>query len=114
MPSKSVTSFHIVAAQHLPVLIVRYLHHKYLARIQARGTIFESESFYNDVFLEVKNFQPYYTFHHRHFEELQIGSTILKEYLAIESEKEERIALAKKNEKAAHDAIAEKVSSISF
>jgi len=58
---------------------------------------------------EVINFQPYYTFQRRHFEELQIGSTILKEYLAIETEKEERIALAKKNEKAAHDAVAEKV-----
>ena len=68
-----------------------------------------SEWFYHNVFLKVVNFQPYYTFHRRHFEELQIGSVILKEYLAVESEKEERIALAKKNEKATHDAIAEKV-----
>ncbi|KAF8974533.1 hypothetical protein BDZ97DRAFT_1774075 [Flammula alnicola] len=58
---------------------------------------------------EVKNFQPYYTFHRRHLEDLRIGATILQEYITLETEKEERVARAKKSEKAAHDDAAEKV-----
>jgi hypothetical protein len=65
------------------------------------------------VVLEVKNFQPYYIFHERYLEDLKIGTAILKEYITTETTKEERIALAKKNEKEAHDAAAEKARSVS-
>ncbi|KAF9485327.1 hypothetical protein BDN70DRAFT_765690, partial [Pholiota conissans] len=58
---------------------------------------------------EVKNFQPYYIFHKRHIEDLKIGAAILKDYIATETIKEERIARAKKNEKETHEAAMEKV-----
>lgn len=58
---------------------------------------------------EVHNFQPYYTFHRKHMEDLQMGASILKEYIALESQKQDRALTAKKNEKAAHDAAAERV-----
>ncbi|KIM46147.1 hypothetical protein M413DRAFT_305023 [Hebeloma cylindrosporum] len=58
---------------------------------------------------EVNNFQPYYTFHRKHMEDLQMGAGILKEYITLETEKQERAARAKKSEKAAHDAAAERV-----
>lgn len=72
----------------------------------------DSSSF-DIVLLEVKNFQPYYVFHKRHLEDLKIGAAILKDYITTETTKEERTALAKKNEKEAHDAAAEKARSIS-
>jgi len=58
---------------------------------------------------EVVDFQPYYTFNKRNLQDLRVGNTILKEYLAVEIEKEERSARAKKSEKESHDAVAEKV-----
>lgn len=42
-------------------------------------------------------------------EDLRVGNTILRDYLAVEIEKEERTARAKKSEKESHDAVAEKV-----
>ncbi|KAF8165309.1 hypothetical protein B0H34DRAFT_688679 [Crassisporium funariophilum] len=58
---------------------------------------------------EVQDFQPYYRFHRRHTDDLQIGNTVLREYLVLELEKQERAALAKKNEKATIKAAEEKV-----
>jgi len=58
---------------------------------------------------EVHNFQPFYTFNQRHMEDLRIGNSILKDYVDLETEKQERIAQAKKNEKASIEAAAEKV-----
>lgn len=43
-------------------------------------------------------------------EDLQMGAGILKEYITLETEKQDRAARAKKSEKAAHDAAAEKVT----
>jgi hypothetical protein len=43
-------------------------------------------------------------------EDLQMGAAILKEYVTLETEKEERAVRAKRNEKAAHDAAAERVT----
>lgn len=42
-------------------------------------------------------------------EDLQMGASILKEYITLETEKQDRAARAKKSEKAAHDAAAERV-----
>ena len=39
-----------------------------------------------------------------------MGAGILKEYITLETEKQDRAARAKKSEKAAHDAAAEKVT----
>ncbi|KAF9057603.1 hypothetical protein BJ165DRAFT_1421752 [Panaeolus papilionaceus] len=58
---------------------------------------------------EVENFQPFYVFNPRRIEDLKIGAAMLKEYVDLETEKEERRALAKKNEKAAKEAAAERV-----
>ncbi|KAK0206595.1 hypothetical protein DFS33DRAFT_601464 [Desarmillaria ectypa] len=58
---------------------------------------------------EVKNFQPFYTFHPRHMDNLRIGSAILKEAFDLETEKQERAARAKKEEKAVAAAAANKV-----
>ncbi|KAF8812478.1 hypothetical protein BYT27DRAFT_7087790 [Phlegmacium glaucopus] len=58
---------------------------------------------------EVQNFQPYYTFNQRHMEDLRIGSSILKDYIGLETQKQERAAQAKKNQKASIEAAAEKV-----
>ncbi|KAK0468401.1 uncharacterized protein EV420DRAFT_1504284 [Desarmillaria tabescens] len=58
---------------------------------------------------EVKNFQPFYTFHPRHMDSLRIGSAILKEAFDLETEKQERAALARKEEKAVAAAAANKV-----
>jgi len=58
---------------------------------------------------EVQNFQPFYTFNQRHMEDLRIGNNILKEYIDLETEKQERAARSKKNEKASIEAAAEKV-----
>jgi hypothetical protein len=58
---------------------------------------------------EVQNFQPYYTFQRHHIENLRTGATILKEYIDLEIEKQERSARAKKSEKEVHEAAAAKV-----
>ncbi|KAK0453681.1 hypothetical protein EV421DRAFT_1765788 [Armillaria borealis] len=58
---------------------------------------------------EVKNFQPFYIFNPRHMESLSIGSAILKEAFDLETEKQERAARAKKEEKAVAAAAANKV-----
>lgn len=58
---------------------------------------------------EVKNFQPYYTFNPRFMDDLKIGTAILQHFVQLETEKEERAALAKKSEKAVAEAAAEKV-----
>jgi hypothetical protein len=42
-------------------------------------------------------------------EDLQIGNNILVDYIDLETEKQERAALSKKNEKASIEAAAEKV-----
>lgn len=57
----------------------------------------------------MQNFQPFYTFHKRYMEDLRIGSSILKDYLDLETGKQERAARSKKNEKASIEAAAEKV-----
>jgi len=58
---------------------------------------------------EVQNFQPYYIFNPRHMEDLRIGNSILKDYIDLETQKQERMAQAKKNEKASIKAATEKV-----
>jgi len=58
---------------------------------------------------EVKNFQPYYTFNPRFMDDLKIGAAILQHFVQLETEREERAALAKKSEKAVAEAAAEKV-----
>jgi len=58
---------------------------------------------------EVQNFQPFYTFNQRHMEDLRIANSILKDYIDLETEKQERAARSKKNEKASIEAAAEKV-----
>lgn len=63
---------------------------------------------------KVQNFQPYYTFNQRHMEDLRIGNSILKDYIDLETEKEERAARAKKNEKASIEAAAKKVDICDF
>jgi hypothetical protein len=47
-------------------------------------------------------------------EDLQMGASILKEYITLEVEKQDRAARAKKSEKAAHDAAAERVTDTIF
>ncbi|EKM80075.1 hypothetical protein AGABI1DRAFT_113299 [Agaricus bisporus var. burnettii JB137-S8] len=58
---------------------------------------------------EVKDFQPYYTFYPRHMDDLRLGAIILREHVNLETEKAERAARAKANEKANAAAAAEKV-----
>jgi len=58
---------------------------------------------------EVQNFQPFYTFNRRHMEDLRMGNSILADYIDLETEKQERAARSKKNEKASIEAAAEKV-----
>jgi len=58
---------------------------------------------------EVKNFQPYYTFNRNRLENLRTGAIILKEYIDLEVEKQERADRSKKGEKEAREAAAEKV-----
>ncbi|KAG2013614.1 hypothetical protein CC2G_010503 [Coprinopsis cinerea AmutBmut pab1-1] len=58
---------------------------------------------------EVENFQPYYKFNHRYEEDLKLGAEILKEFIKLYQEKDERAALAKRSEKAVAEAAHEKV-----
>ena len=57
----------------------------------------------------MQNFQPFYTFNRRHGDDLRIGNSILVDYIELETEKQERAARSKKNEKASIEAAAEKV-----
>ena len=47
-------------------------------------------------------------------EDLKMGAAILKEYIDVETEKQERVDKAKKSEKAAKEAAAERVSHTSL
>lgn len=58
--------------------------------------------------LQVKDFQPYYSFNPRRMHQLRIGADMLREALTLVSEREARAAQAKKNEKAVAEAAAEK------
>jgi len=57
---------------------------------------------------EVVNFQPYYIFHKSHWNDLLIGHTVLKEFGDREAEKDQRLAKARAEEKAAIEAQKEK------
>ncbi|KAJ7368337.1 hypothetical protein DFH08DRAFT_22961 [Mycena albidolilacea] len=63
---------------------------------------------------EVQDFQPYYTFNPRKKDNLRIGAEVLKAQLDLLTEKEVRAAQAKKDEKAAAAAVAEKVLFLQF
>ncbi|KAI0832429.1 hypothetical protein BC628DRAFT_1346598 [Trametes gibbosa] len=58
---------------------------------------------------QVENFQPYYIFNKRYFEDLKIGAAMIKEALERELVKEERDQRRRADEKAAHDAAVAKV-----
>ncbi|KAJ7180138.1 hypothetical protein C8R43DRAFT_1056151 [Mycena crocata] len=60
-------------------------------------------------FPEVRDFQPYYTFNPRKKDNLRIGADMLREALALVSEKDVRAAQSKREEKAVADAAAEKI-----
>lgn len=58
---------------------------------------------------EVQNFQPFYVWNPRKLVDLQIGNAILNEYLELETEKQERAARSKAEEKQVREAAALKV-----
>ncbi|KAJ6599035.1 hypothetical protein DFH09DRAFT_1303593 [Mycena vulgaris] len=58
---------------------------------------------------EVEDFQPFYTFNPRRMDHLRIGADMLREAIALESEKQARAVQSKKEEKAVADAAAEKI-----
>jgi hypothetical protein len=58
---------------------------------------------------EVDKFQPYYMFNPRFMEDLQLGATILREYLDLLIEKKAKAEYAAKNAKAAQEEVAIKV-----
>ncbi|KAJ7095419.1 hypothetical protein B0H15DRAFT_112395 [Mycena belliarum] len=58
---------------------------------------------------EVEDFQPYYTFNPRRMVNLRIGADMLREVIALESDKQARAVHSKKEEKAVADAAAEKI-----
>ncbi|KAJ7638844.1 hypothetical protein FB45DRAFT_904018 [Roridomyces roridus] len=58
---------------------------------------------------EVVDLQPYYKFNPKKMSCINIGADMLRETLALETEKEARMAQAKKDEKAVANAAAEKV-----
>ncbi|KAG6837449.1 hypothetical protein H0H93_009543 [Arthromyces matolae] len=60
--------------------------------------------------IEVKSFQPYYTFNPRHMDALHTGVSILKEFVDLENERAERAARSKVDQKAVTAAVVEKVS----
>lgn len=62
-----------------------------------------------DLVHKVDNFQPYYTFNPRHMEDLQLGATILRDHLDLQSEKKAKAEFAAKNAKAAQEEAATKV-----
>lgn len=64
--------------------------------------------------MQVVDFQPYYIFHKTRWNDLLIGQSVLKEFEEREAEKEQRLAKARAEEKAAIEAQKEKVESCSF
>jgi len=58
---------------------------------------------------QVDNFQPYYIFNPRSLEDLQLGATILRDYLDLVSDKKARAEYASKTSKAAQEEAATKV-----
>ncbi|KAH8105838.1 hypothetical protein BXZ70DRAFT_917118 [Cristinia sonorae] len=58
---------------------------------------------------EVENFQPFYIFRPRHMGDLQIGNAVIKEVLHIEEAKIQLQERARQEEKAARDAVKDKV-----
>jgi len=58
---------------------------------------------------EVIDFQPYYIFHNSRWNDLLIGYAVLKEFEEREAEKEQHLAKARAEEKAAIEAQKEKV-----
>lgn len=57
------------------------------------------------------NFQPYYVFNPAKLEDATVGCAILKEAFELESEKQARAEVAKREEKAAREAAANNVKS---
>jgi len=62
-----------------------------------------------DGLMQVENFQPFYKFVPRYMDDLRTGAKILRDHLGLETEKAERAARAKANEKADAAAAAERV-----
>ncbi|KAF7965210.1 hypothetical protein HWV62_45069 [Athelia sp. TMB] len=58
---------------------------------------------------EVENFQPFYRFNPKKMTELRIGAAILKEAIELDSEKQERMDRARREEKAAAAAVASNI-----
>jgi len=58
---------------------------------------------------EVKDFQPYYIWNSRKTTELRVGASVLKEALDREIEREERVAHAKREQKALKEIQAKQV-----
>ncbi|KAF8076433.1 hypothetical protein FPV67DRAFT_1618182 [Lyophyllum atratum] len=54
---------------------------------------------------EVQNFQPFYTFNPKRMGDLEIGTAILKEFVDLESERAERAARSKVDQKAVAAAV---------
>ena len=71
-----------------------------LIAYQVRGTNFVDK---------VDKFQPFYMFNPRFIENLQLGATILRDYLDLLSEKKVKAGYAAKNAKAAQEEAAIKV-----
>lgn len=59
--------------------------------------------------VQVKNFQPYYTFNPRRMEDLRTGTAILKEFVDLEAERAERAARSKVDQKAVAAEVANQV-----
>lgn len=59
---------------------------------------------------EVRDFQPYYTFNPKFIDHLRIGAEIIHEAVKVDTERRERMERAKKEEKAAADAVKHNVS----
>ncbi|RXW24717.1 hypothetical protein EST38_g1166 [Candolleomyces aberdarensis] len=58
---------------------------------------------------DVENFQPYYRWHKRHLEDLQVGTEILKEFMEVHKREEERASVSKLTIQEERRAAAEKV-----
>ncbi|KAG6916286.1 hypothetical protein DXG01_007527 [Tephrocybe rancida] len=59
--------------------------------------------------IEVKNFQPFYTFNPRRMDDLETGTAILKEFVDLENERADRAARSKVDQKAVAAAVAQQV-----
>ncbi|KAJ2922093.1 hypothetical protein H1R20_g15000, partial [Candolleomyces eurysporus] len=58
---------------------------------------------------DVENFQPYYRWHKRHLEDLQVGTEVLKEFMELHKREEERASVSKLTIQEERRAAAEKV-----